>query len=84
MNCPLKGPSRGPSVAERRPAADAIVKANPKITVEALQKTIKFQTGVDVHPRTANRLKLANLDVSADTEPKDSNASGHTSTNLRS
>ena len=67
MNCSLKGPPRGPGVAELRPAADAIVKANPKITAEALQKAIKFQTGVDVHPRTANRLKLANLDVSADT-----------------
>ena len=84
VNCSLKRPPRGPGVADLRPAVDPIVKANPKITAEALQKTIKFQTGVDVHPRTANRLKLANLDVSADTEPKDSNASGHTSTNLRS
>jgi len=33
---------RGPSVAELWPAVDVTVKANPKITVEALQKTINF------------------------------------------
>ena len=66
-NCSLNGPPQGPGVAELRLAADAIVKANPKITAEAIKKTIKFQTGVDVHPRTANRLKHVNLDVSADT-----------------
>ena len=66
VNCSLKGTTRGPGVAEVQPAADAIVKANPKITAEALKKTLKFQTGVDVHPRTANRLKRANLNVSAD------------------
>lgn len=47
--------------------ADVIVKANPKITAEALKNTIKFQTVVDVHPLTANHLKRTNLDALADT-----------------
>ena len=71
VNYSLKGLPRGPGVEELRPAVDAIVKANPIITVEAFQKTITFHAAVDIHPRTANRLKRANLDVSADTRAQE-------------
>ena len=43
VNCSLKGPPRGPGVAELRPAADAIVKANPKIAAGALKNNTPYK-----------------------------------------
>ena len=61
VNCSMKGPPRGPGVAELRAAGNPIVQGNPKITAGALQKTIKYQTGVNVHARTCKSPKARQL-----------------------